>query len=218
MSSGEEIQRHLVVFDCNVYLDVARIIGQPFTWSDFDAAAARLARITIPHPKDGAQDSLRALAACTSGRFAGDEALEVWTSSHIDTIVRGKASQPVKPDPRTGYHGMGWSPEDAQELVDELIYGLVEKSGGGSVGDLFPDGNPPLDHEDGMVFGVCRQLAAEDPLARVYCVTRDRGFLDAYTSGGLSRHSYVLPPAKFIALTRAARMRHSANRISRQRN
>lgn len=215
MSSGDEIQRHLVVFDCNIYLDAASIVGQPFVWSNFDAAIARLARIAVPHPRDGAQDSLRALAACTSGRFAGDEALEVWTSSHIDTIVRGKASQPTSPDPRTGYQGLGWSMGEAQALVDSLIYGLVDRSGGGSAGELFPDGNPPLDHEDGMVFGVCRHLAADDPLARVYCVTRDRGFLKAHDSGALSRHSYVIPPAKFIALIRAARLRHSARWMSK---
>jgi hypothetical protein len=66
-----------------------------------------------------------------------------------------------------------------------------------------------------MVFGVCRHLAADDPLARVYCVTRDRGFLEAYTSGALGSHSFVIPPAKFIALIRAARFRYSARWMSR---
>ena len=215
MNVADEIQRHLVVFDCNIYLDTASVLGEPFKWTDFDAAAARLARIPVPHPQNGAHDSLRALAACTSGRFAGDEALEVWTSSHIDTIVRGKASQPASGDPTTAPRGLGWSKEAAQGLLDDLVYGLVEMSGGGSVGDLFPDGNPPLDHEDGMVFGACRHLAREDPLAHVYCVTRDRGFVEAYAAGKLSRHSHVLTPAKFVALTRAARLHYSIRRMSK---
>jgi hypothetical protein len=60
-----------------------------------------------------------------------------------------------------------------------------------------------------MVYGACRSLSAEDPLCRTYCVTRDRGFLDAYSSGLLSNHSTVLPPAKFVALMRTARVQYS---------
>jgi len=212
---GDEIPRHLVVFDCNIYLDAASLIGEPFTWEGFDAAAARLARTPLPHPKDAAWDSLRALATCTSGRFAGEEALEVWTCTHIDKIVRGKASQSPVVDPRSGYRGMGWRRESAQALLDDLVHGLVDRSGGGSAGDLLPDGNPPLDHEDGKVFGCCRYLAAADPLAHVYCVTRDRGFIDAYTSGELSRHTHVLAPAKFVALIRAARVQYSIRKMQR---
>lgn len=103
-----------MVFDCNVYLDVASLIGSPFTWDKFDAAAARLARVPVPHPRDATFDSLRALAACTSGRFAGDEALEVWTSSHIDRIVRGKAAQSSTANPDTGYRGLGWDAQAAR--------------------------------------------------------------------------------------------------------
>ncbi|XVV11070.1 hypothetical protein ACQP2X_40470 [Actinoplanes sp. CA-131856] len=177
MIGDDESPRHIVVFDCNVYLDTAALLGPPFTWEKFDAAVARLSRVPVPHPSDAAADSLRAIAATTSGHFAGDESLEAWTSSHIDIIVRGKAEQRTEPDPLTGYRGLGWSRADAQTLVDELIYGVTDWSGGGSLGRCFPDGNPPLDHEDGMVYGACRQLAGEDPLAHVYCVTRDRGFL-----------------------------------------
>jgi hypothetical protein len=213
---AEEIQRHLVVFDCNIYLDAAHLLSQPFSWPKFDAAAARLARLPMPHPTDGANDSLRALAACTSGRFAGEEALEVWTSSHIDKIVRGKAQHPNTNDPSFEHRGLGWSRADADALVDDLIYGLVERSGGGSVGQLVPDGNPPLDHEDGMVFGACRYLAGDDPLAHVYCVTRDRGFLDAYKARSLSNHSRVMTPATFIALTRAARTQYSIRRLGKR--
>ena len=75
-----------------------------------------------------------------------------------------------------------------------------------------PDGNPPLDHEDGMVFGVCRHLAGDDPLCRVYCVTRDRGFLDAAKQRRLSDHTTVLPPATFVALVRRARMAYAMPR------
>ncbi len=214
MKAGEEPPRHLVVFDCNIYLDAARLLGAPFTWGDFDAAVARLARAPVPHPDDRAFDSLRAMAACTSGRFAGEELLEVWTCSHVDIIVRGKARQSATTDPRTGYRGLGWSNGHSQALVDDLIYGLVDRSGGGTLGDQFPDGNPPLDHEDGMVLGACRSLAGEDPLAQVYCVTRDRGFIEAYQRGSLGNHSRVLSPSAFVVLVRTARLHFSMRRMS----
>ena len=78
MDGFDDAVRHVVVFDCNIYLDAARIIGAPFSWEAFDRAVARLARLPVPHPTDKAFDSLRAMAACTSGRFAGEEVLEVW--------------------------------------------------------------------------------------------------------------------------------------------
>lgn len=223
MNTADEIQRHLVVFDCNIYLDAAALLDQPFSWAKFDAAAARLAKAALPHPSNAANDSLRALAACTSGRFAGDEVLEVWTSSHIDKIVRDKAQQPNTDDPAVEHRGLGWNRADADALVNDLIYGLAERSGGGTIGEraadgrpLVPDGNPPLDHEDGMVFGTCRFLAGDDPLAHVYCITRDRGFLRAYREGRLNPHSKVIPPAMFVALTREARTRYSVRRLGKR--
>ena len=209
MGAGDEAQRHAVVFDCNIYLDVARLLGPPFSWEKFNAAAANLTKAPVPHPTDPAHDSLRAIAMCTSGKFAGDEVLEVWTNSHIEKVVRGKAQQPTIPEPATGYRGLGWRHEHAQGLVDELIVTLTEQSNGGTLGAHYPDGNPPLDHEDGVVYGACRSVSAEDPVCRTYCVTRDKGFLDAYDSGLLSNHSPVLPPAKFIALMRSARAQYS---------
>jgi hypothetical protein len=202
------------MFDCNIFLDAASLLGPPFAWDKFDAAIARTARDPLPHPKDRAYDSLRAIAVCTSGRFAGEEVVEVWTCSHVDKLVRGKAKQPANPDPMSGYRGLGWSAEEAQTLVDELIYGLVERSDGGTIGDPFPDGNPPLDHEDGKVYGACKALAWEDPLAQIYCVTRDRGFLQASQSGSLSGHTRVLSPSTFVALVRAARAQYSMRKMT----
>ena len=213
--AGGEEQRHVVVFDVNVYLDVASLVGAPFTWEKFDARAAALAQISVPHPTDPRCDSLRALAACTSGRFAGDEPLEVWTNAHIDRLVRGKAQQPSRRDPVTGRKGLGWNSVDAQTLLDELITGMITRSSGGTLGGHYPDGNPPLDHEDGMVYGACRLLVNDDLLARVYCVTRDREFLEARRSGRIADHSLVLTPAAFIALIRSARRQLSIQQIHR---
>ena len=202
--------RHVVVFDVNVYLDVAVHLGPPFSWDRFDAGVARASKDPVPHPSAYVVDSLRAVATCTSGRFAGDQPLEVWTNAHIDRLVRGKAMQSTTPDPVTKLSGLGWAEDDAQALVVDLVGGITERSSGGTLGaGHYPDGNPPLDHEDGMVYGACRTLSGDDPLANVYCITRDGGFLRAYREHRLGGHSRVLPPAAFVALARAARARIS---------
>jgi hypothetical protein len=192
---AEEPQRHVVVLDCNIYLDVARLVGAPFTWEAFDAQVAKMARDPVPHPSGPAFDSLRAVAVCRSGRFAGDEPLEVWTSAHIDRMVRWIAIEKL-----------GWSVVEADTLVDVLIYDLTASSGGGTVGTVpMPDGHPPLDHEDGLIWGACRFLAGDDVLSHVYCVTGDKPFKTAYTDGKLTRHSRLVTQAQMVAAVRAAR-------------
>ncbi|WP_410658401.1 hypothetical protein [Amycolatopsis sp. lyj-112] len=213
MATGEqEPRRHVVVFDCNVYLDVADSLGAPFSWTSFNAAVARVAKDPVPHPVDRANDALRAIAVCMSGRFAGPETIEVWTNAHIDKIVRGKATHPIVAD-EAGYSGLGWAEPEAQALIDEFIGNLIAQSNGGTLGDSFPDGNPPLDHEDGMVFGACRWLAGDDPLAEVYCVTSDKGFLKASKEGRLGSHTRVMTPSTFVRLIRAARTQYSVRQM-----
>ncbi|WP_326945744.1 hypothetical protein OG439_40390 [Amycolatopsis sp. NBC_01307] len=213
MAAGEsDAQRHLVVFDCNIYLDVARLLVAPFSWDNFDQEVARLAKVKVPHPTDKSYDSLRAIATCTSGLFVGSETLEVWTNAHIDRMVRGKAEEATTPDD-AGYCGLGWDPEDADALVDDLVWGVVESSNGGTLGKHYPHGHPPLDYEDGMVFGACRALASEDPLARIYCVTRDNGFIAAYEAGRLGDVAYVMRPSRFVAFMRQARAQYAMQKM-----
>lgn len=191
---------------------MAELLGHPFAWTDFTAHAARIARKGVPS-ENQFDDSLRALAVCQTGKFAGNQPLEVWTSDHIDNIVRQKATHPLEPDSRTGYAGLGWGPEFADSLVDDLVGGLVSSSHGDSIGYVYPDSEPPLDHEDGLVYGACRALVNHDPLAHVYCVTNDRGFLTDYREGRLSGHAIVLTPVSFLQLVRKARAMHAQRSI-----
>jgi hypothetical protein len=140
--TDDQEQRHVAVFDCNVYLDTARILREPFTWEKFDAVSAKLQAIAVPHPSDRTFDSLRAVATTVSGSFPASGKLEVWTSSHIDMIVRSKAVQSSAHDPLADGRGLGWSKESGQALVDDLIHKLADESGG-TLGRLIPDGNPP---------------------------------------------------------------------------
>lgn len=166
---------HVVVFDVNVYLDAAQLVGEPFDWSKFNELAVRHANAVVP-ARDARIDSLRALSLCTSNRFAGSEPLEVWTSSHIDALVVRKARQPVTgktPEDR----GLGWRVEHAEGLLEELVYGLVFRpDGGGTVGDLnIPAGTPPLSHEDGLVYQTAK-MAGDNEKSFKYCITRDEEF------------------------------------------
>ena len=210
-----ESTRHVVVLDVNIYLEVGALLGPPFSWDKFDELIAQ----SGPTRRSGERqelDSLRLVAACTSGKFAGDDPLEVFTNSHIDRLVRRKAMHPAVPVAVSGSRrrGLGWNRHDAQGLVDDLIYGLVEMSNGGTLGETpTTDGHPPLDHEDGMVYGACRVLAGQDLLCKVYCVTRDKGFLDAARSGRLSGHSRVATPAAMTELIRRARLNVSLRKM-----
>lgn len=212
-----EHTRHVLVLDVNVYLEVADLLQPPFTWAKFDAHAARGAKEPVPCSSTPAMDSLRVIAMCTSGRFAGGDPVEVWTSAHIDGLVRSKARHPLVPAPGSDKRGLGWCDTHAQSLVDELVRGITRRSNGGTLGEAqFPDGDPPLDHEDGMVYGACRVLAGDDPLSNVFCVTRDRGFLAAYREEKLPRHTRVLSPPQMVALMQAARARLSVQRMRPQ--
>lgn len=203
--SADVPQRHVVVFDCNIYLDVARVIGAPFTWESFYEVVAKYSAAPLGRPFSYF-DSLRAIALATSGRFVGAEPLEVWTNNHIDSVVHYKATQSATPDPdtRTEDRGLGWSPEHADTLYT-LIDKLIDDSGGGSLGDTVPDSHPPLDHEDGMVYGACKHLAGNDPFALIWCVTNDHGFIEDRRAGRLTGHSKVLSANQFVQLVRKAR-------------
>lgn len=191
--------RLLVVPDVNAYLDVARLVGEPFSWAGFDAVLAIHASEPNPHPTDAAVDSLRALAALRSGSSPAGVAREVWTSNHIIATTAFKAHQDSSAaDPRD--RGLGWSLASAQQLVDELIWGLVDFSDGDNIGDVeIAYGSPPLDHEDGLVFATAHGAGfIEVDYYHKVVITRDRGFASA-TLPGLTE---VMHPATWLSLHR----------------
>lgn len=198
---GQDFTLHVVVFDVNVYLDVARLLGRPFSWASLKQQAARLSNSPLPHP-DPRCDSLRAIAVCATGKFAGvRNPLQVWTSSDLDATVRLKACQPDDEAMYPEDRGLGWPREHGQGLVDDLVWGIVDRSEGDTVGQVMPYGDPPLDHEDGLIYSACREAADADVLVERYCVTNDRGFIRAELPG----YARVMTPARFVQLVRAAR-------------
>jgi hypothetical protein len=194
---------HTVVFDVNILLDVAEIVGPPFTWDKFNDAAAKNSLKPVPNRADRRVDSLRAVAVTSTGRLVGSEMLEVWSSAHIDELLVRKATQPrngLSPETR----GIGWSSEDAQTLLHDFLYDLVfDMTGGGRVELDGVDGHPPLDHEDACIFTTALQ-AADDatPPSIKYCVTRDRCFRQATN---LNSNVLILYPDEFVQLVQRSR-------------
>lgn len=161
-----------VVLDVNVYLDVAREIGDPFSWEKFDAALT-----------GSPSHSVLTVAALRSGTTPDGVQVEVWTSDHIDYLVALKASLPVVADEERD-RGLGWSEAGAQTLVDLLVGDLTDVTNGGSIGEVPTSyGTPPLDHEDGCVYATIRDCGHADIYYDRQCLTRDGHFLRSRLPG-----------------------------------
>lgn len=208
-------QTWIIVFDANVFLDVARLLGEPFDLDRFNDEIAGRFREQFPHP-DRRVNALRALAAVTNGSITRTVTAQVWTSEHVDALVRHKANQSDAPWLDERDRGLGWSAENAQRLVDELIWHCVESSGGDTIGDVvIPRDSPPLEHEDGLVYATARDAHASDVLVERFVVTSDRDFLEH----GSAQDSYprALSPANFVALIREVRGREARSRMPKPR-
>lgn len=202
-SAAQDI--HVVVFDVNVYLDVARILDPPYSLQTLGAVSAVNINSPCPHPTNPLIDSLRALALCTSGRFVGQQKLEVWTSKHIDDLVVHKLTQPID-GASPELTGFGWKMDEAEDFLHELVYGLVfDASKGGSAGDVsIAAGSPPLSYEDGRVFRTALEAGdSTDGQLIKYCITNDKEFRN--NEPNLSSEVLVLYPAEWVLLVRRAR-------------
>lgn len=197
------------MFDVNIFLDVAQLVGEPYSIQKFDEMVARNINHPVPH-SDPAYDSLRAIATCTTGNFDGKSRLEVWTSDHIDELTYIKATHPTYAQVEED-RGLGWSMDSAQGLVDELVGRLVfDLSAGNSVGEVnISYGAPPLSHEDGCVYATARNAGTEEYFYRRYCVTRDKKFLLADLPGDIE----VMNPSEWVAKVRAERRMASIRQI-----
>jgi hypothetical protein len=203
---AEEAICHCVVYDVNVYLDVAELLGPPFTWDKFHDTAAQHRDTPVPH-SDSRVDSLRALALATTGRFAGPEMLQVWTSTHIDGLVAIKAEQSTAGE-TAETRGLGWDHDAAEDLVDHLVWTLVyDRSSGGACDEIsIPYGCPPLSHEDGLVYRTAERCGQENSIR--YLVTNDRAFRNAELPGDIT----LFYPREWVNFVRASRFAASAPR------
>lgn len=210
------MDRLVVIFDCNVYLDVATLLGG-YNKTAFGELATKTAREPLP-ASIPAIDSLRAVAVAQSGRLTSSTRLEVACSTHIANVARWKMLQPVGDDTMAVEdRGLGFSEEQADEVEDYLIRGLVDRTGGEWVVEQQAHYSPPLDHEDGHVYGTCRYVEGNDPLAEVICVTNDRTFIEHFLQRRLDDRISVLSPASFIARVRRERAYEGVARVGQPR-
>jgi hypothetical protein len=202
-------ERIIVVFDVNVYLDAASIIGEPFSWA---ALSDKLAEQFNKVPDDHRIHALRSVAMGSSGRLAGNIPLEVWTSDHIDSLVKEKAEQSNDDSLHEVERGLGWSVDHAAALLDDLVWKVVSDSGGNTVGDIWlPRSTPPLSHEDGLVCATAREADVDDVECRRLILTSDRGFLEH--CGAKDAYPRALSPAQFVQLVQRARAQFASKQI-----
>ncbi|MBM4487544.1 hypothetical protein GS471_16805 [Rhodococcus hoagii] len=191
---------HVVVFDINVYLDAARVLGPPIEWEEFLRRGKQLSAGQIPTYDRSGKDSVAALFHATTGVFAEPERLSVWTSNHIENGIFLKATQPTDAA-HADDRGLGWSEADATTILANLHDELVWACGNGdSVAADIPYGPPQLGREDGLVLRTA--LEAGEPWDIKYCVTKDRNFR---TVGDPDGKVVVLQPHQWVRMVRDSR-------------
>jgi hypothetical protein len=72
----------------------------------------------------------------------------VWTSDHIADLFVLKARQP-RDGATAETRGLGWSPDDAVNLLHDFLYDLAyDMTNGGRIEIVNVDGHPPLTQEE----------------------------------------------------------------------
>jgi len=159
-----DLSTRRVIYDVNVYLDVAEQLGPAFAWESLPPLTS-----VRSHPHLGAQF---ALSIAREAHFAGPLPLELWTSTHITDLLLRKLSSIL-----------AWKRDDAewftQEMLDEAY-----RSKGAELSVHIARQSPPLDHEDGLVFATAVAAHAD------YLVTSDKDFTPVDQRNGV----YVMTP------------------------
>lgn len=201
----------IIVFDANVFLDAARALGEPFSWNGVQDLVAREQSSRFPH-RERVVNSVRALALGASGRMTPSVCAQVWTSDHIDGLVRHKASQPDDPTLDERQRGLGWSWTNADALVTDLIWHVVHASGGDTLGRvLIPRDAPPLEHEDGLVYATARDAFDGDTTCDRLVVTSDQAFYEHASQS--TAYPRAVTPAQYVELVRYMRRREAVRQI-----
>ena len=184
---------HVVVLDCNIILRLADYFRHSFTVDNVETLLKHYKSIT-PSINTRVIDAAKALTLCNKKTTFAGEPLTIATSRHILDIITYKENKSRQ------LGGLGLSMDCATDLADFLAQ-LSEQSYGRIVErhDQTVEHNPPLDHEDGMVYGLCRKLAGEDSQYLVWCVTFDKDFIANAKSFPLSQVIRVETPCNFIS-------------------
>lgn len=198
-------ERHIVVADCNIFLNVVNHLRRPMS-RDLEEEIGALRREIVVERQKASSDQNRLfvesaqLLVMAARRSAPDGlSVELHCSDHIQDVTHRKITHPttaLQPEDR----GLGLSQVIADSITDEFIPALVATTAGAlwRAGTHTSDKNPPLDHEDGMVYGLCRHLSGLDAFSTVWCITFDRGFREQAANFERAKFIIVVEPREFI--------------------
>lgn len=181
-----------VVFDLNIYLDIARLLDQPY-------AEAKLHSAILDHRPNTERSNRqmeagKAVAMCSTGNLSGAQRLQVWSSSWIERGVENVAKRSVVEK------GLGWSAQNAAALRTDLITTTaVGRSNGSSLQTVRGISYNGLSPDDSAVFHTASQALAL--CSRSFCVTSDQDFRDKAPRSGVQ----MLSPGQLVDLIRQAR-------------
>ncbi|WP_408929953.1 hypothetical protein ACKFR8_09925 [Corynebacterium axilliensis] len=186
---------HVVVLDCNIILTLASHFDGSFTPSEVKALVARSAVRATSQP---ILNAARAFMLATRGETFTGQPISFVTSRHILNTVIHKATQPSQ-GPTQEQQGLGLHRRVAEDLSD--FFENLSMDSFGSVIEphqQVAENTPPLDHEDGMVYGLCRFLSGMDSRFHVWCVTSDRDFIAHAKTFERANFIRVVAPGEFV--------------------
>lgn len=141
-----------VVFDINVYLRIAEVLGKDRCTLERLVGEAKNTPLGLSNPTRH-QAATITVAWSLGRRFVNGSDMRVFASTWIESGVRHLAgSSPWGPD-----KGLGWTLEQADRIVTKFLIPLQRHTGGGTVGDVEPLGRPPLSRDDGQVLAAAGQ-------------------------------------------------------------
>lgn len=199
---------HHVVFDCNVALNVYRHFGPVKSIEDIRALNSKHHGQSPAPPRF---DAIHSLTLAAGGSIGDADSVVVHSTEHIQKTVLHKASQPLQEKAGVGNsrlpedYGLGLTRADSRGLVSATIQGPVDATGGFILENSLhsAEKTPPLDHEDGMVFGACKWLASCFPLDTIWCLTYDKNFIADAKKFSESSYINVCYPSEYVTFHRS---------------
>ncbi len=181
-----------VVFDHNIYLDIARLVDEPY--NEMKMRSAVMGHRPDPDNPSQLLDAAAAVLLASKGILSGRQRMQIWSSEWIERGVENAAKRSVADD------GLGWQTASAASLRQELITNFaVIKTNGNSLSVVKDISYPNLSDDDASVFHTARQALAL--CSKSYCVTSDRRFRLNAPNLGVG----MLAPAQFVAMIKSAR-------------
>ena len=162
------------------------------------------------------KEAARAVLLAGKGSTPFLEPIYIYSSDHIIGTIERKARQSRHAN-RSEDQGLGLGKAVVTEILDNFLIFLTRETGGRVVAfsEQTADKTPPLDFEDGMVFGLCNRLRGEDARNLVWCLTFDKRFVEDAKTFGDSSNIRVCPPKHFVSFINSQTTQIMQRMISR---